>query len=164
MEWSQTIGTDARDVFDKVSTENGGLPQHKALTLEVVGQHRTFDSWSADENMIMMTKDHKESRKQLTRVLQNGEWSVQTDAMLVRAETDDSIETYAQDETYADFNASVSARVARRVSHCGQRSVARRVQHCGERTESFLWHCLAFHIFLLCLRTLRVSNSFFFTS
>ena len=42
--------------------------------------------WTADENMIMngLTKDHKESRQHLARVLQNGAWSVQRDATLVR--------------------------------------------------------------------------------
>ena len=36
--------------------------------------------------MIMngLTTDHKESRQHLARVLQNGEWSVQRDATLVR--------------------------------------------------------------------------------
>ena len=50
IEWSKTIVTDAR-VYDKVSTEKGGLPQLKALI-----------RWTADENMIMkgLTKDHKE--------------------------------------------------------------------------------------------------------
>ena len=42
--------------------------------------------WTPEENMIMngLTKDHKESRQHLARVLQNGEWSVQRDAPLVR--------------------------------------------------------------------------------
>ena len=31
IEWSKTIVTDARDVYDTVSTEKGGLPQQKAL-------------------------------------------------------------------------------------------------------------------------------------
>ena len=35
MEWSKTIVTDARDVYDNASTEKGGLPQQKALTLEI---------------------------------------------------------------------------------------------------------------------------------
>ena len=36
--------------------------------------------------MIMngLTRDHKESRQHLARVLQNGEWSVQRDATLMR--------------------------------------------------------------------------------
>ena len=56
----------------------------------MVGQLRSFDfSWPADENMIMncLTKDHKESRQHLARVLQNGEWSVQGDAALVRTKS-----------------------------------------------------------------------------
>ena len=35
VEWPKTIVTDARDVYDKVSTETGGLPQQKALTPEL---------------------------------------------------------------------------------------------------------------------------------
>ena len=34
IEWPKTIVTDARGVYDKVSTEKSGLPQQKALTLE----------------------------------------------------------------------------------------------------------------------------------
>ena len=63
--------TDARDVHDEVSTEKGGLPQQKALTLEIVTiRERLVTSgahlrWTADENMIMngLTKDHRESRQ-----------------------------------------------------------------------------------------------------
>ena len=35
IEWSKTIVTDVRDVCDKVSTEKVGLPNQKALTLEI---------------------------------------------------------------------------------------------------------------------------------
>ena len=35
MVWPKTIVTDARDVHDKVSTDKGGLPQQKALTLDI---------------------------------------------------------------------------------------------------------------------------------
>ena len=84
--------TDARDVCDKVSTEKGGLPQQKALTLEIATirewlvNSEELIRWTADENMIMngLTKDHKESRQHLARVLQIGDWSVQRDATLVR--------------------------------------------------------------------------------
>ena len=86
------IVTDARDVYDKLSTEKGGLPQQKALTLEIdtirawLVNSGALIRWTADENMIMsgLTKDHNESRQQLARVLQNGEWSVQRHATLVR--------------------------------------------------------------------------------
>ena len=39
--------------------------------------------WTADDNMIMkgLTKDHKESRQHLARVLHNGEWSVQRETL-----------------------------------------------------------------------------------
>ena len=33
-EWPKMVVTDARDVHDKLSTEKGGLPQQKALTLD----------------------------------------------------------------------------------------------------------------------------------
>ena len=95
MEWCKTIVTDARDVHDKVSTEKGGLPQQKALPLEIATiwewsvNSRALILWTADENMIMngLTNDHKESRQHLVRVLQNGEWSVQRDATLVRTKS-----------------------------------------------------------------------------
>ena len=35
IEWPRMIVTNAQDVFDKFSTEKGGLPQQKALTLEI---------------------------------------------------------------------------------------------------------------------------------
>ena len=80
------IVTDARDVYDKLSTEKGGLPQQKALTLDIATIRGALIRWTADENMIMngLTKDHKESRQHLARVLQNGEWSAQRDASSVR--------------------------------------------------------------------------------
>ena len=95
IEWSTTIVTDARDVHDKVSTEKGGLPQHKALTLEIATIREWLVNsgalirWTVDENMIMngLTKDHKESRQQLARVLQNGDWSVQRDAPFVHTKS-----------------------------------------------------------------------------
>ena len=95
MEWSKTIVTDAQDVHDKVSTKKGRLPQQKALTLEIstirewLVNSGALIRWTADENMIMngLTKDQKESRQHLARVLQNGECSVQRDATLVRAKS-----------------------------------------------------------------------------
>ena len=90
--WPKMIVTDARDVYDKLSIEKGGLPQQKALTLEIATSREWLVNsgamirWTADENLIMngLTKDHKESRQHLARVLQNGEWSVQRNATLVR--------------------------------------------------------------------------------
>ena len=89
---SKMIVTDAQDVYDKLSTERGGLPQQEALTLEIATIREWLVNsgalirWIADENMIMngLTEDHKESRQHLARVLQNREWSVQRDAILVR--------------------------------------------------------------------------------
>ena len=83
IELSKTIVTDARDLHDKVSTEKEGLPQQKAPTLEIATirewlvNSRALIRWTADENMTMngLTKDHKESRHHLARVLQNEEWS-----------------------------------------------------------------------------------------
>ena len=81
---TRTILTDARDVYDKVSTEKCGLPQQNALTQEIT----TTREWlvtsgsqircTADENMTMngVTKDHRESRQHLDRILQEGEWSI----------------------------------------------------------------------------------------
>ena len=68
-----------------VSTEKGGLPQQRALTLEIATIREWFVNsgalirWTADANMVVngLTKDHKESRQHLARVLQNGEWFVQ---------------------------------------------------------------------------------------
>ena len=71
--WPITIVTDARDVYEKVSTEKAGLPQQEVLTLEIA----TIREWlvtsgalirgTADEHMITngLTEDHRESRKTL---------------------------------------------------------------------------------------------------
>ena len=86
------IVTDARDVYDKLSTEKGGLPQQKALTLEIA----TIREWLVNSGALIRwtagrkhdyersDEDHKESRQHLARVLQNGEWSIQRDATLIR--------------------------------------------------------------------------------
>ena len=91
-EWPKMIVTDARDVYDNLSTETGGLPQQKALTVDIATIREWLVNsgalirWTANENMIMngFPKDHIESRQQLARVLLNGEWSVQRDAALIR--------------------------------------------------------------------------------
>ena len=59
IEWPKTIVMDARDVYDKVSTQKSGLPQQKALTLEIAAIREWLVNsdaqirWAADENMIM---------------------------------------------------------------------------------------------------------------
>ena len=86
IEWPKMIVTDARDVYDKLLTEKSGLPQQKALTLEIATIRELLVNsdaqirWTADENMIMngLTKDNKESRQHMARALHNGEWSVCT--------------------------------------------------------------------------------------
>ena len=82
--------TDARDVYDKLSTEKTWTPGTEGtLAIATVREWLVHSDaqirWTADENMIMngLTKDHKESREHLARVLQNGEWSLQRDATLV---------------------------------------------------------------------------------
>ena len=58
-QWPKTSVTDARDVYDKISTEKCGLPQQKALTLEIATFREWLVNpgaqirWTADENMIM---------------------------------------------------------------------------------------------------------------
>ena len=79
IEWPKTIVTDVRDVYDKVSTEKGGLPQQKALTLEIATIREWLVTsgaqirWTADENRIMhgLSKDHTESRQHLARPQKN---------------------------------------------------------------------------------------------
>ena len=69
-------------MYDKVSTEKGGLPQQKDLTLEIATIRAWLVSsgalrrWTAEKNMIMhgLTKDHKEALGP----------SVQRDATLIR--------------------------------------------------------------------------------
>ena len=83
---------DAWDVYDKVSTETYGLPQQNSLALEIATIREWLVNsgaqirWTADENMIINgpTKDHRESRQHVARLLQEGEWSAQRDATLVR--------------------------------------------------------------------------------
>ena len=95
IKWPKTIVTDARDVYDKVPTEKGGLPQQKPLTLEIAIIEEwlvTPDAeirWTADEKMIMngLTKDHRESRKHLARIMQEREWSIQQDTAFIRGES-----------------------------------------------------------------------------
>ena len=91
IEWSKTIVTDARDVHDKVSTEKGGLPQQKALTLRIVGQLRSLDTLDSRRKY-----DH--------------EWSDEGSQHLARGTEKRRMERLIQ---------SVPERVARRVPHRG---------------------------------------------
>ena len=73
IEWPKTIVTDARNVYDNVSTEKGGLPQQKALTLELT----TIREWlvnsgaqirrTADENMTSERPDEGPHRVKVRR-------------------------------------------------------------------------------------------------
>ena len=93
--WPKTIVTDARDVYDRVSTEKGGFPQQKALTKEIttIGEWLVTSGaeirWTADEKMIKhgLTKDHRKSRKHLARIMQEGEWSIQHVTAFIRGES-----------------------------------------------------------------------------
>ena len=128
IEWPKMIVTDAQDVYDKHSTEKGGLPQQKALTLviatirEWLVNSGALIRWTADENMIMngLTKDQKESRQHLARVLQNGEWSVQRDAALVHKKS--ASQSKRARGTQQTPTRPCSAKVARRVLYCGKLS------------------------------------------
>ena len=50
IEWPKMIVTDARDVYDKLSTEKGGLPQQKALTLEIA----TIREWLVNSGALQV--------------------------------------------------------------------------------------------------------------
>ena len=129
IEWPKMIVTDAPDVYDKLSTEKGGLPQQKALTVEIATIREWLVNsgalirWTADENMIMngLTKDHKESRQHLARVFQNGEWSVQRDATLVREKsTSQSKRTRmtSSEELHDEFSIVENCAISWRMQRC----------------------------------------------
>ena len=92
IKWPKTVVTDARDVYDRLTKETGGLPEQKALTMEIAGiREWLLDSstelrWTADENMINdgLTKDKLASRHHLARIFAGSTWSVEHDADLVR--------------------------------------------------------------------------------
>ena len=81
----------------------------KALTLEIATIREWLVNagalirWTADETMIMngLTKNHTESRQHLAQLLQNGNWSVQRDATLVRGGVSVSVKTHTKDEVNA---------------------------------------------------------------
>lgn len=90
--WPETVVTDARDVYDRLAKETGGLPEQKALTMEIAIVREWLLStganlrWTADENMIGdgLTKEAEKSRKHLARILAGNVWCIERDADLVR--------------------------------------------------------------------------------
>ena len=83
IKWPKTIVTDARDVYDKVSTEKGGLPQQKARTQEIatIGEWLVTSGaeirWTADEKMIMngLTKDLEYTTRYCVHTRRMGVWA-----------------------------------------------------------------------------------------
>ena len=90
--WPETVVTDARDVYDRLAKETGGLPEQKALTMEIAIVREWLLStgaelrWTADENMIGdgLTREAEKSRKHLARILAGNVWCIERDADLVR--------------------------------------------------------------------------------
>ena len=120
LDWPKMIVTDARDVYDKLSTEKGGLQQQKALTLEIATIREWLVNsdaqirWTADDNMIMnggvkkaLGSSTAKRRMECTTRRHSGSRKVSVSA-----------KGYTKDE--ADSNASLFRRVARRVLHCGK--------------------------------------------
>ena len=97
--WPGTVVTDARDVYGRLAKETGGLPEQKALTMEIALVREWLVTtgsevrWTADENMLAngLTKDHEMSRRHLARVLSSNVWSIEKDALLVRSAQVDGI-------------------------------------------------------------------------
>ena len=90
--WPKTVVTDARDVYDRLAKETGGLPEQKALTMEIAIVREWLSStgatirWTANENMIGdgLTKDQEKSRAHLARILTGMRWSIERVKELVR--------------------------------------------------------------------------------
>ena len=90
--WPATVVTDARDVYDRLAKETGGLPEQKALTMEIaIVREWLLESgatirWTADENMIGdgLTKDKQASRQHLCRIIAGNEWSIEQVQEFVR--------------------------------------------------------------------------------
>ena len=106
MEWSKTVVTGARDVYHRVSTEKGGPPQQKALTLEIA----TVREWLVNSGALIRwcRRKHYDERfdegsQRVKRTLGSSTAERRMERTQRRYvgsyETDDSIETYAQDET-----------------------------------------------------------------
>ena len=91
--WPKTVVTDARDVYDRLSKETGGLPEQKALTMEIAGIREWMVAtsaelrWTADENMINdgLTKDKMPSRRHLARIFSLNTWSIEKATDLLRS-------------------------------------------------------------------------------
>ena len=68
IEWPKMIVTDARDVYEKLSTEKGGLPQQKAPTLEMA----TIREWLVNSGaLIRWTADEKDDYERSDEILQS---------------------------------------------------------------------------------------------
>ena len=84
--------TDARDVYDRLAKETGGLPEQKALTMEIaivlewLMQTGAALRWTADENMIGdgLTKDQEKARAHLARIFTGSKWSIERVPELIR--------------------------------------------------------------------------------
>ena len=145
------IVTDARDVYDKLSTENCGLPQ-KALTLEIATIREWLVNsgalirWTADENMIMngLTKDHKESRQHLARVFQNGEWSVQRDATLVREKSTSQSKRTRMTKTEKTSTSPYSEELHDEFSIVENCAISWRMQRCESLNRTPMCQCHRF--------------------
>ena len=94
-----TVVTDARDVYDRLSKETGGLPEQKALVMEIAGIREWLLEalaqirWTADENMIGdgLTKDKPASRHHLARILAGNVWSIEKVEDLIRTAALDGV-------------------------------------------------------------------------
>ena len=95
--WPETVVTDARDVYDRLAKETGGILEQKALTMEIAIVREWLLAsgailrWTADENMIGdgLTKDVERSRHHLARILKGNVWSIEREPELVRDTTRD---------------------------------------------------------------------------
>ena len=145
--------TDAWDVYGNVSTEKGGLPQQKALTLEIA----TIPEWLVNsEALIRRTADEKHDH----------EWS-------------DEGSQKSQDNTWLEFKETPrwfvknrrlnqSVHVARHLSRPKrvqvQKSCVTSPMLWRLDGSSLFWELSWPFIFLLWLRALRVFNALFLNS
>ena len=111
--WHRSSGNDCGDQVAECSEADtpayllGGVDtdrmQQTALKIATIREWLVNSGalirWTADDNLIMngLTKDHKESRQHLARVLQKGEWSVQRRHVGSR-KVSVSTKTYTKDE------------------------------------------------------------------
>ena len=93
---ASTLVTDAKDLYDTLSKETSSMPEQRALIFELAGfrewlvKYSTGIKWTADENMIVdaLTKDKRQSRNHLARILSHGRWSISKQDVLVRSIAD----------------------------------------------------------------------------